>query len=71
MQTDKQGHFEVKGQEPGRYIVGEGVLANTIAEWRLHVYYPGVSSREQAMPIDLGEGESRNDIDFNLPPTPK
>jgi hypothetical protein len=71
VQTDKQGHFEVKGQEPGRYIVGEGVLANTIAEWRLHVYYPGVSSREQAMPIDLGEGESRNDIDFNLPPTPK
>jgi hypothetical protein len=69
VRTDERGHFEVRGQEPGRYIVGEGVIAYTIDEWRLHVYYPGVSSREKAIPIDLGKGESRNDIDFKLPPT--
>lgn len=67
VQTDGKGHFEVRGQEPGRYIVGEGVLANSIAEWRLRVYFPGVSKREQAIPIDLGKGEWRTDIDFKLP----
>jgi hypothetical protein len=33
----------------------------------LRVYYPGVTAREQAMPIDLGIGERRTDIDFRLP----
>ena len=66
VQTDSRGHFEVRGQEPGRYIVGEGVYANTTAEWRLRVYYPGVSSREEAIAIDLGDGETRSDIDFRL-----
>jgi hypothetical protein len=67
VQTDDRGHFEVRGQEPGRYIVGEGVLADTTTEWRLRAYYPGVSTREQATPIDLGKGEWRTDIDFKLP----
>jgi hypothetical protein len=67
VKTDGRGHFEVRGQEPGRYIVGEGVFANTITEWRLRAYYPGVSTREQATPIDLGKGEWRTDIDFKLP----
>lgn len=71
VQTDGRGHFEVRGQEPGRYIVGEGVIANTVAEWRLRVYYPGVSTREQAIPIDLGDGESRSGIDFKLLPSAK
>jgi hypothetical protein len=65
--TDMRGHFEVREQEPGRYIVGEGLIANTVTEWRLRVYYPGVTAREQAMPIDLGIGERRTDIDFRLP----
>jgi hypothetical protein len=62
-----RGHFEVREQEPGRYKVGEGLIANTVNEWRLRVYYPGVTAREQAMPIDLGIGERRTDIDFRLP----
>lgn len=65
--TDERGHFEVRGQEPGQYIVGEGLIANTVTEWRLRVYYPGVTAREQAIPIDLGTGERRTDIDFKLP----
>jgi hypothetical protein len=67
--ANEQGHYEVRGRDAGRYFVGEGVLANTITEWRLRVYYPGVSAREQAIPIDLGKGEWRTDIDFKLPPT--
>jgi len=70
VQTDERGHFEVRGQDSGRYIVGEGVLALTVGkEFPLRVYYPGVSSREQAIPIDLGKDEWRTDIDFKLPPT--
>lgn len=67
VQTDGRGHFEVRGQDSGRYIVGEGVLAITVTEWRLRAYYPGVSTREQATPIDLGKGEWRTDLDFKLP----
>lgn len=69
VRTDAQGHFEVRGQDPGRFIVGEGLL-DTI-RWRLRVYYPGVSSKEQAIPIDLGNGESRRDIDFKQLPSAK
>jgi hypothetical protein len=69
VQADGHGHFEARGQEPGRYIIGEGVLATTQSEWRLRAYYPGVSSRERAIPIDLGKGERRADIDFKIPPT--
>jgi hypothetical protein len=70
VQTDERGHFEVRGQDSGRYIVGEGVLALTVnKEFPLRVYYPGVSSRDHAKPIDLGQGEWRTDIDFSLPAT--
>jgi hypothetical protein len=67
--TDDQGHFEVGGRNTGRYIVGADVLDHTSAtEWPLRVYYPGVPTRDQALPIDLGEGEWRTDIDFKLLP---
>jgi len=70
VQTDGKGHFEALGQEPGRYFVGEGVLANNRIPWRLRVYYPCVPLTEkQAIPIDLGKGEWRSDIDFKLPAT--
>lgn len=69
VQADKRGYFEVRRLEPGRYIIGEGVLATTLTEWRLRVYYPGVTGREHAIPIDLGKGERRTNLDFKLPPT--
>jgi hypothetical protein len=69
VQADKRGHFEIRGLEPGRYIIGAGVLATTLTEWRLRVYYPGVTGREHAIPIDLGKGERRTNLDFKLTPT--
>jgi hypothetical protein len=69
VQADKRGHFEARRLEPGRYIIGEGVLATALTEWRLRVYYPGVTSREQATPIDLAKGERRTRLDFKLPHT--
>jgi hypothetical protein len=66
--TDEQGRFEVGGRQPGSYLVGVGLLAQYDSpEWQSRVYYPGVSTREEAKTIELGEGERRNDIDFKLP----
>lgn len=65
--TDDEGRFEVRGRDPGQYFVGAGLIANTIREWQLRVYYPGVRSRQQAKPIDLGTGEKRTDVNFSLP----
>jgi hypothetical protein len=68
--TDSLGHFEVGGRGRGSYLVGEGVLAQSASsEWPLRVYYPGVTTRQNAKTIELGLGEWRTDIDFSLPPT--
>jgi hypothetical protein len=66
--ADDQGHFEVTGRKPGSYIVGIGLLAPyNSREWKTRVYYPGVPTRERAIPINLGKGEARTGIDFKLP----
>ena len=65
--TNGEGHFEVGGRQPGQYLVGVGILAPVdSAEWKSRVYYPGVSTREQAHVIQLGKGEWRSDISFML-----
>ncbi|MGO9303284.1 MAG: carboxypeptidase-like regulatory domain-containing protein [Candidatus Korobacteraceae bacterium] len=65
--TDEQGHFEVEGRQPGSYLVGVGLLAQYDSpEWKSRVYYPGVSTKEEAKTIELGEGEWRTDINFKL-----
>jgi hypothetical protein len=67
--ADENGYFEVSGRQPGQYLVGVGLLAPfDSAEWKSRVYYPGVSTREQAKVIELDVGEWRTDIDFQLSP---
>jgi hypothetical protein len=66
--TDKHGRFEVGGRQPGRYLVGIGLLAPyASAEWRSRVYYPGVHTRTEAKVIKLGDGEWRTNINFKVP----
>jgi hypothetical protein len=68
--ADEHGHFEVTGRQPGSYIVGIGLQAPyNSREWKTRVYYPGVRTREEAKTIDLGDGEWRTDIDFQLLPS--
>ena len=68
--ADEQGHFEVGGGNPEAILSESGLLAQYDSpEWKSRVYYPGVSTREEAKTIELGEGEWRTDIDFRLPPT--
>jgi hypothetical protein len=66
--TDEQGPIEVGGRQPGSYLVGVGLLAQIGSpEWQSRVYFPGVTTREHAKVIELGDGEWRTDIDFELP----
>jgi len=65
--ADESGHFEVDGRQPGKYLVGVGLLAPfDSAEWRSRVYYPSVASKKHAKVIELGDGEWRTDINFKL-----
>jgi hypothetical protein len=66
--TDEQGRFDVRGRQPGSYLVGTGLLAPyASAAWRSRVYYPGVHTRQQAKVIKLADGEWRTNINFKLP----
>jgi hypothetical protein len=68
--ADEQGHFEVGGRKPGQYLVGVGLLAPVdSADWKSRVYFPGVSTQEQAKVIELGDGEWRTDVNLSLPPS--
>jgi len=67
--ADDEGHFEARGLEPGRYVVGVGIDAKpNSAEWRARVYYPGVNSKDEAIVVELGTAERRSGVDFKIPP---
>jgi hypothetical protein len=66
--ADADGHFEVGGRLAGRYLVGAGLAAKIGSpQWHPSVYYPGVSNRDHAQTIELGEGHWHADIKINLP----
>jgi hypothetical protein len=65
--VDDHGFFEVRGLDPGRYLVGIGIQAQPdTPEWRSRVYYPGVRTKEEATVIELGKAEKRTNVDFKL-----
>src|SRR5271167_223929 len=68
--VDANGYFEVRGVEPGRYVVGLGIRsgAGYFSDVPTPVYYPDVPTKEQATIIQLGRAEKRANIDFKLPP---
>lgn len=69
--ADENGHFEIGGRQPGKYLVGVGLLApfdSTV--WKSRVYYPGVTSKKRAKIIELGDGEWRTGINLKLRRTP-
>lgn len=66
--VDDEGRFEARGLEPGRYIVGVGINAQSnTAEWQTRVYYPGVRSKDEATVVELGTAERRSGVDFTIP----
>jgi hypothetical protein len=65
--VDEKGFYEVNGLEPGRYLVGIGIMdraGDPIVKTR--VYYPGVRTRDQAVVVELGQAEKRKDVDSQL-----
>ncbi|MGO9087289.1 MAG: carboxypeptidase-like regulatory domain-containing protein [Candidatus Sulfotelmatobacter sp.] len=69
--ADEHGHFEARGLEPGRYLVGIGIEAKPDSpEWKSRVYYPGVRTKDKAVIVELGKAAKRTDIDFPVAPLP-
>jgi hypothetical protein len=64
---NKNGYYEARGLEPGRYIVGIGIRSSGLAPLPVPVYYPGVHSEKNATIIELGRAQKRTHIDFPLP----
>lgn len=67
--VDDDGNFEAENVKPGRYVVGLGIRAETgyFSDVPTPVYYPGVSTKDQAIIIELRPGEKRANVDFQLP----
>jgi hypothetical protein len=64
---NKDGYYEARGLEPGRYIVGIGIRSSGFAPLPVPVYYPGVRSEKNATIIELGRAQKQSHIDFPLP----
>ena len=64
---NKDGYYEARGLEPGRYIVGIGIRSSGFAPLPVPVYYPGVRSEKNATIIELGPTQKRTHVDFPLP----
>jgi hypothetical protein len=65
--VNENGFYEVNGLEPGAYLVGIGIMdrdGDPIVKAR--VYYPGVRTRDQALIVELGQAEKRENIDFEM-----
>lgn len=66
--ADAQGYFELKGLGPGAYLIGVGFDAQPDSPAQKgRVYYPGVHNRDLAIVIQLGQGEKRTGINFQIP----
>lgn len=66
--VDEDGYFEIKGAQPGRYLLGVGIQARQGSrQWRSRVYYPGAQTTDAAVVIELGQAEKRTTINFQLP----
>lgn len=66
--SDELGRFEVKALHPGRYFVGVGIQPRAgNMDGQSGIYYPGVRDRNLAVIIDLGRGEKRANLNFQLP----
>jgi hypothetical protein len=67
--VNADGNFEAKDVKPGRYLVGLGIQKGTgsFSDVPTAVYYPGVSTKDQATVIEVRAGEKRANVDFQLP----
>jgi Carboxypeptidase regulatory-like domain len=65
--VDKDGYYEARGVEPGRYVIGIGIRSSHVAPVPIPIYYPGVRSGKNATIIQLGRGQKRTHMDFGLP----
>lgn len=67
--SDEKGEFEFENVPAGRYTLSVNFMTQPNKESPFpSTYYPNASKRENATIIDVGLGQSINNIIFNLPP---
>lgn len=69
--TDGAGNYRFLGLRPGGYLIGVRIgrhIVGTAEAARPETFYPGVPTREQAVVVPLGKGESVTGHDFQLQP---
>jgi hypothetical protein len=66
--TDDEGHFELKGLSPGRYLIGiEIVGVSSRYDLKHGLYEPGVTDFHRALVVELKAGEKVESIDIRIP----
>ena len=65
-ESDEKGRFVFDSVSPGRYLLGSN-LDGTIASRIPPTYYPGNSSSNAAIPVEVKPGEAVDNLIFLLP----
>lgn len=61
------GHYELKALRPGRYLIAAELYNQADPHKPLRIYYPGVTSADRAIVIEVQKTESHPSIDFEIP----
>ena len=69
VRTDKEGRYEMKMLQPGRYLFGVRIYGSAGATYVPYprTYYPGVSEAERATVINVADGQQIDLNDLILP----
>jgi hypothetical protein len=63
--TNGRGHYEIRGLDAGRYLVGLGIA--DAVDGNDALYAPGVKDRKRATTVDLGQADRHAGVDIRVP----
>jgi hypothetical protein len=73
LHADAKGHFQFESLQPGRYLIGIRLGGHYLDQQSsgtppaASIYYPGVRTLGEAMPITLRADQKRDNINFTIP----
>jgi hypothetical protein len=65
--TDDEGFFQFGNLIPGSYYLGINISDQIRSSPLPQLYYPGVRSKDIAIPIDIAPGETKTDLILTVP----
>jgi hypothetical protein len=60
-------HYQLKALRPGRYLIAAELPNPADPKKPLRIYYPGVTSADRAVIIEVGKTDTRTNVDFEIP----